>query len=385
MRYTPGSRIPAVITAAVLAIALIPLGAVTALGQASEIRVGVFGPLTGPASADGNGCLWGAQVAVDQVNAKGGLDGRRLALASADDQAIPVEGITAVQRLLTRDRATSLISCSYSGATRSAAPFAQQARAPMVVSYAVHPEITRAGNYIWRIFSIGTIQGNAMAVMAREDGKGTRAAILWVKNDYGESISTAAAARFVHLGGQVVFNEPFQIGDKDFTTMVTKARATNPDVVLLVGYYAETGLLVPQSRRLGLTAPIYASDGMSAPKFIELAGQAAEGMVVSASTDLNSPLFKAFAKEFQARYKYIPDSVASHGHDAMLVLIEAMRRGGTTPEGILKGLGMIDKFTGVNGTIKFTPAREVITKQSFWKISGGQFVQYKLLPYDRVK
>lgn len=385
MRKRRGRRLTMALVAAMSAMLWVSAAGSVALTQASDSRVGVFGPLTGPAAADGNGCLWGAQLAADQINAKGGIDGRKISVASADDQAIPAEGITAVQRLLIRDRASALISCSYSGATRSAAPFAQSAKAPMVVSYAVHPEITRAGNYIWRVFSVGAIQGNAMAVMAREDGKGTRAAVLWVKNDYGESIGTAAAARFAQLGGQVVFNEPFQIGDKDFTTMATKARAANPDVIIIAGYYAEAGLLVPQLRRLGLNAPIYASDGMSAPKFIELAGQTAEGMVVSASTDLNSPLFKAFAREFQARHRYTPDSVASHGHDAMLVLIEAMRRGGTTPEGILKGLGMIDKFTGVNGTIAFTPAREVITEQSFWKISGGQFVQYRLLPYDKVK
>jgi branched-chain amino acid transport system substrate-binding protein len=354
-------------------------------GQALDVRVGVFGPLTGEAAADGNGCLYGVQMAADIANGKGGLDGRKIVVSSADDQAIPSEGITAVQKLITRDRVTSIISCSYSGATRTAAAFAQQAKVPMLVSYAVNPEITKAGNYIWRVFSIGGIQGNAIAVMAREDGKASKAAILWVKNDYGDSISKATAERFVKLGGQVVFNDSFQIGDKDFTTLITKARATNPDVLLVISYYAEGGLLVAQARRLGLSVPIYASDGLAAPNFVELAGQAAEGVIMSAATNLNSPLYKTFAKAFEAKYKYLPDSVASHGHDAMLVMLEAFRRGDTTPNGVLKGLGLIDKFTGVNGTFTFTPAREIIADQSFWKIASGQFVQYKLVPFEKVK
>ncbi len=385
MRRTYINRTRALLGASMFVVALLLFSGGAAQGQAPDVRVGVFGPLTGEAAADGNGCLYGTQMAADNANARGGLDGRKIAVSSADDQAVPSEGITAVQKLLTRDRVTSVISCSYSGATRTAAAFAQQAKVPMVVSYAVNPEITKAGNYIWRVFSIGGVQGNAIAVMAREDGKASKAAILWVKNDYGDSISKAAAERFAKLGGQVVFNESFQIGDKDFTTLITKARAANPDVLLVISYYAEGGLLVSQARRLGLSVPIYASDGLSAPNFIELAGQAAEGVVMSAATNLNSPAYKAFAKAFEAKYKYLPDSVASHGHDAMLVLLEAIRRGDTTPNGVLKGLGLIDKFSGVNGTFTFTPAREIVAEQSFWKIVNGQFAQYKLIPFEKVK
>lgn len=362
---------------------LLPVTAAHA--QGGEFKVGVFGPLTGPATADGQGCLWATQLAADQANAKGGIQGRKVAIAFADDQAKPSEGITAVQKLITRDGAMALVSCSYSGATRSAAGVAQQAKVPMVVSYAVHPEITKAGHYIWRLFSLGPVQGRAIAVMAREDGNSARAAILWVKNDYGESISTAAAERFGKLGATVVFNEPFAIGDKDFSTPLTKMRAANPDVLLLVAYYTEGALIVQQARRQGINVPIYGSDGISAPKFVELAREAAEGAVMSAATDLEAPLFKAFAKEFEARHKYVPDSVPSHGYDAMLVVLEAARRGDPSPEGVLKGLGAIAEFTGVNGTVKFTPEREITTDQSFWKVEKGKFTQHRIVPYDKVK
>jgi branched-chain amino acid transport system substrate-binding protein len=364
---------------------LLCLPLATAHAQPAELKVGVFGPLTGPAAADGNGCLWATQLAADQANARGGVQGRKVVVVSADDQAKPSEGITAVQKLITRDGAVALVSCSYSGATRSAAGVAQSSKVPMVVSYAVHPEITKAGSYIWRMFSLGPVQGRAIAVMAREDGKGSKAAILWVKNDYGESISTAAAERFTKLGGAVVYNEPFAIGDKDFTTALTKARAANPDVLLVVAYYNEGALIAQQARRQGLAAPIYGSDGISAPKFVELARDAAEGVVMSAATDLNAPLFKDFAKEFEARHRYVPDSVPSHGYDAMLVVLEAARRGEPSAEGVLRGLGAIKEFTGVNGTVKFTPDREIVTDQSFWKIQKGAFAQYRVLPYDQVK
>ena len=247
---------------ALVSLLFLPLA--TAHAQSGEFKVGVFGPLTGPAAADGNGCLWATQLAADQANARGGVQGRKVVVVSADDQAKPSEGITAVQKLVTRDGAVALVSCSYSGATRSAAGVAQSSKVPMVVSYAVHPEITKAGNYVWRMFSLGPVQGRAIAAMAREDGKGSKAAILWVKNDYGESISTAAAERFTKLGGAVVYSEPFAIGDKDFTTPLTKARAANPDVLLVVAYYNEGALIAQQARRQGITAPIYGSDGISA-------------------------------------------------------------------------------------------------------------------------
>lgn len=371
---------------ALLSVLLLPVMSVTAAqAQGGEFKIGVFGPLTGPAAADGQGCLWATQLAADQANAKGGVQGRKVAIVSADDQAKPSEGITAVQKLITRDGALALVSCSYSGATRSAAGVAQQAKVPMVVSYAVHPEITKAGTYVWRMFSLGPVQGRAVAVMAREDGKAARAAILWVKNDYGESISTAAAERFAKLGGTVVFNEPFAIGDKDFATPLTKMRAANPDVLLLVAYYTEGALIVQQARRQGIAVPVYGSDGISAPKFVELAKDAAEGVVMSAATDLEAQLFKAFAKEFESRHKYVPDSVPSHGYDAMLVVLDAAQRGDPSPEGVLRGLSAIKEFTGVNGTVKFTPEREITTDQSFWKVEKGKFVQHRIVPYDKVK
>lgn len=385
MRMKRRSPALMLLCALTLALTLVLTGNPAVVGQLKEIRVGVFGPLTGPAAADGNGCLFGTQMAAEDANKKSGINGRTIAVAPGDDRAVPSEGIAAVEGLITRDRVTVLISCSYSGSTRTAATFAQQAKIPLLVSYAVAPEITKAGPYVWRAFSLGPVQGNAIAAMAREDAKASRAAILWIKNDYGDSISQAAAARFTKLGGQVVFNQPFQFGDKDFSTLLTSARAANPDVVLLIGYYAEGALVVQQVRRMGLTVPIYASDGVSAPKFLELAGRAAEGVTLSASTDLNSPQFKIFAKAFEARHKYVPDSVASHGYDAMSVVIEAMRRGGATPDGVLQGLRQIRIFTGVNGTITFTPDREITTDQSFWKVENGQFAQYKLVPYERAR
>ena len=100
---------------------------------------------------------------------------------------------------------------------------------------------------------------------------------------------------------------------------------------------------------------------------------------------LNAPLFKDFAKEFEARHRYVPDSVPSHGYDAMLVVLDAARRGEPSAEGVLRGLGDIKEFTGVNGTVKFTPDREITTDQSFWKIQKGAFTQYRLVPYDQVK
>ncbi len=360
---------------AVAALALVPAARAGA-PSGPPIKIGLHAPLTGFAAADGESVLHSVQIAVDQVNGQGGVLGRPIELVVHDDRADAREGVAVAQRMIERDRVVAVVGGSYSGPSRAAAPLYQAAGIPMVVGYAVHPDITRAGAYIYRIGFLGQVEGAGAAEAAAVLLNARRVVMFTMDNDFGRALAEGFKARAARRNLQILEEFIYPLGEQNFASYLARTRPLNPDVVFASGYYNEAAQLVRQARQVGLTATILGEEGFDTPKFIEIAGPAAEGVyiVTNLNRDDPRPIVRSFMDEYRARYRTEPDMVGASNYDAFMVLVDAIRRAGSTDgEAIRRALAETREFEGLTGRLTFTAGRETIKPVQVQVVRGGLF------------
>lgn len=306
---------------AVLAFAL-PVGAAWA-----DIKIGFNVPSTGFAAADGKSALEGAKLAVAEANAAGGVAGQKLELVVYDDQASAKEAVPAVTKMIEKDKVVVGVSGSYSGSTRAAASIFQKAQVPYVVAYSIHPDVTLAGDYMFRVSAMGEVQGRGGAKLVQELGK-KNVALITVKNDFGQSLAAGFKDGAQKLGLKIINEYEYGMSDRQFGPLVSKVKADNPEVIYASGYYFNAGPLVSQLRAAGITVPIIGQEGYDSEKFMEIAGPASEGTLVTTSLDRDSdsPVTKAFLADYKKATGVGADMVAASSYTATLVAIDGLKK-----------------------------------------------------------
>jgi branched-chain amino acid transport system substrate-binding protein len=318
------------------------------------VRIGEYACLTGQTASFGTASHQGTQMVIDDANANGGILGKKIQLITADDQSKPGEAATAVRRLISRDHVVALIGEMVSSRSLEAGPIAQQNKIPMV-SGSSNPNVTKIGNYVFRVCFIDSFQGSAMAKFALDSLKKTRVAVLTdVRQDYSVSLAQFFKEYFTKNGGTVVAEQSYSSGDQDFKAQLTSIKAANPEAIFVPGYYNEVGLIALQARELGITVPLMGGDGWDSPTLTQIGGAAMEGNFFANhfSTEDQSPIIQDFIREFKNRYHRDPDGMAALGYDAARVLLDAMTRAATTePAKVRDALATTKDFQGVTGTI----------------------------------
>ncbi|MGB6055232.1 MAG: ABC transporter substrate-binding protein [Burkholderiaceae bacterium] len=307
--------------------ALLLCGAVATPAAFADIKIGFNVPLTGFAASDGKSALEGAKLAVAQANAKGGVAGQKLELVVYDDQGVAKEAVPVATKLVEKDKVVGAVSGSYSGSTRAAASIFQQAQVPYVVAYAIHPDITLAGDYMFRVSAMGEVQGRAGAKLVEKLGKKS-AVLITLKNDFGQALAAGFKDAAPKLGVKIVNEYEYGMADRQFGALVSKVKADNPEIIYASGYYFNAGPLVSQLRAAGVTAPVIGQEGYDSDKFIEIAGPAAEGTFVTTSLDRDSqsPVTQAFIADFKKSAGFNSDMVAASAYTATEVLIEGLKK-----------------------------------------------------------
>jgi branched-chain amino acid transport system substrate-binding protein len=329
--------------------------------MADQIKIGFNVPLTGFAAADGNSALIGAQLAVEQVNGAGGIGGDMLELVVYDDQASPKEAAPLAVKLTTQDEVVAGISGSYSGSTRAAATIFQENATPYISAYAVHPDITRAGDYVFRTSFMGDVQGRAGAKLIGGMMGKKRVTMITLNNDFGKSLASGFKEQAANFGIEIVSEYDYSIKDREFGPIVSKVKSENPDAIYASGYFFTAGPLVRQLRAAGVNAPVIGQEGYDGQKFIEIAGPAAEGVIITTSLDRDSddPNAKAFIEGFSAKAGYPADMVGASAHTAVLVLAEAMKKAGTSDRAALRDAIAATSIDAATGKISFNGLGEV--------------------------
>src|SRR5690606_29041658 len=317
---TIGSRMITALAAALL-------GAAPALAQ-DTVKIGFHAPLTGFAAADGTSSRNGAELAVEQANAEGGIDGKQIELVVYDDQAEPKQAVPIATKLIEQDGVKVAVSGSYSAPTRAAAGVFQEAGIPYISAYAVHPDITRAGDYVFRTSFMGEVQGRAGAKLIGEDLGKHRVVLITLNNDFGKSLAAGFKEAAERYDIEIVAEYEYAIQDRQFGPIVAQVKAAEPEAIYATGYFFTAGPLVSQLRAAGVDVPVIGQEGYDSAKFMEIAGPAAEGVIITTSLDRDSdsPAARAFIEQFEEKAGFPADMVAASAHTATMVAIEAMRQ-----------------------------------------------------------
>jgi len=357
------------------------LGAVLFAGTtaraADPIVIGHFGSLTGGTATFGISTKEGIELAKDEINAAGGVLGRPIVVVHEDNQSKAEEAVTAVQKLISRDKVVALIGEVASSRSIAAAPIAQQRRIPMLSPASTNPRVTQIGTYIFRSCFIDPFQGAAMANYAMNELKLKKFAILYdVKQDYSTGLREFFIAAVKKNGGEIVSDESYGTDDIDFKAQLTKIKNSGAEAIYCPGYYTEVGLICRQARGLGVNIPLLGGDGWDSDKTFEIGGDAVNGNYFTNhySPDEDRPEVKKFVADYKARYEgKTPDAMAILGYDAMKLMANAITRANSTKGSAIRdALATTKDFPGASGTITIDENRNAQKPIVILKIENGK-------------
>ena len=346
------------------------------------IKIGNFAATTGKDATYGQSSTRATRMAIDEINAAGGVLGKKIELVFDDTQSKPGESATVAKKLITRDGVVALIGEVISSRSLEAAGVAQALKVPMLTPSATNPAVTATGDFIFRACFIDPFQGSVLAKFAAQDLGAKRAAVLTsVSSSYSTGLSQVFREQFPAGGGEIVADQKFAEGDKDFKAQLTAIRSANPDVVFVPAYYTEVALIAKQARELGITVPMFGGDGWEAPELLQIAGTAVEGCYYSThfSAGSTDPKIVDFIARYRARYDgQTPDCMAALGYDAAYLVVDAIRRAGSAePLKIKEALASTRGFEGVTGRIDMDTSRNASKPATILKIEGGKFTYLK--------
>ncbi|MGH7888578.1 MAG: ABC transporter substrate-binding protein, partial [Candidatus Binatia bacterium] len=303
--------------------------------------------------------------------------GQKLRLITYDDQAKSDQAIFTANKLIGEDGVKVAISGSYSAGGRAAAPIFQKAGVVFLCAYGVHPDITRAGDYVFRLIHLGQPQGRAGAKFVGDVLKLKRVSVITMDNDYGESTVEGFLDSAGKFGIKVLNKYTYSLQDRQFGSIVASVKRDAPDAIYATGYFFTGGPLVAQLRAAGITVPFIASQAFDSAKFIEIAGASANGVYIVASLDPDSgnPAVKHFAREFEKRAGYLPVSSAAQVYSSFTLMADAIKRAGSVePVKVRDALAATSNFPTLQGPlVRYSERREINMPLAVTEVKNGQF------------
>jgi branched-chain amino acid transport system substrate-binding protein len=348
---------------------------VPAVQAQDTIKIGEFGSLTGDNASFGISQNNGVQMAVEEINAAGGVLGKKIELIVEDNQTKQGETTTIVRKLISQDHVVALIGEVASSKTLEAAPIAQESKIPDIATAATNPRVTQTGDYIFRVCFTDDFQAVVIARFVLEKLEKKKVAFMTdVKQDYSVGLTGIAKDYLLKHGADVVKEQSYSSGDKDFRAQLTDIKSANPDVIIITGYYPEASLIAKEARQLGIKSVLVGGDGWDGASLIPVGGKAIEGAYFSNhfSVDDKSPAVQDFVSKYKQKYNALPDAFAALGYDAAKLLADAITRaGGTDPQKLRDAIASTKNFPGVSGTITINPERNATKSAVILTIKDG--------------
>jgi branched-chain amino acid transport system substrate-binding protein len=345
-----------------------------------EIVVGEYGSMTGSEAVFGQSTHNGLTMAIEEINAAGGIRGKKVRLVSYDDQGKTSEVGTAVTRLITNDNVLAVIGEVASSLSIAGGQIAQQHGVPMISPSSTNPKVTEVGDYVFRVCFIDPFQGYVMARFATDgkdkNGLGLKKVALLVDNRqaYAQGLAKNFADALTKLGGTIVADEKYQGGDQDFSAQLTKIKEAQPEAIYIPGYYTDVANIAKQVRGIGINAPLLGGDGWESVQ--EIGGDAIQGAYYSNhySADENRPEVRNFVDKYTKKFSKTPDSIAALGYDSMMLIKNAIERspGTAIPDHkqLRDLLAQTHDFQAVTGKITIDANRNVTKPAVVLKVTG---------------
>lgn len=360
---------------AVLAVALIFAG----LGAArADVKIGVFGPMTGDAAGYGQSLREAVDLAVKEKNAAGGLLGQKISPIYGDDAGKPEQAVSVAKRLTGSDEVVILLGSISSSASLAASQVAQQSETPQIVISGTAQKITTQGNaWVFRSAIPDTKFAADLVDFINEKFAGKKKfAFIYVNDDFGKGGFEGFKARGDKYGYQIVAEERYARGDLDFTSQLSRIKASGADIMVDWSRYAEGALIIKQKNQMGIDMPYFGSDGQAHPKFRELAGSAAEGAYYpthfSVAAVAGNKVAEALTAKIRDAYKKDPDYVHAQAWDAMTAAELAIEKAGSLDRTKICDALRTVEFDGARGHFKFDAKGDPTLQAIVVIIKNGQ-------------
>ena len=353
---------------------LVSLGA-AAVAQ-EEIRIGVYASLTGGQASFGISQSNAIAIGAEEINKAGGVLGKPLRLFVEDDRSMPGESATIVRKLIANDKVVAILGEFASSRSLEGGPICQENKIPMISPGSTNPKVTEIGDYIFRTCFLDSFQGMVMARFALSKGYTKAAILVDEKQDYSKGLAQYFKEVFTKNGGQIVKEQSYCNGDKDFKAQLTSIKATKPDVVFLPGYYNEVALIGRQARQLGIKTPFMGGDGWEGDALLKIAGNTLDGGFFSThfSADNQDPQVQGFIEKYKAKYGVVPDCQAALGYDTVRILAEAIQRAGSAePKAIRDAIAATKDYPGITGKITIDANRNASKSAVVLTVGEGRF------------
>ena len=294
------------------------------------------------------------------IHSLGGVLGKKFKLITEDDQSLAGQPATIVRKLISQDKVIAVLGEVASSKSLEAAPICQQNKVPMISPASTNPKVTEVGDYVFRICFIDPFQGTVMSKFALSKGYKKIALLTDVKQDYSMGLAEFFVKHFTANGGEIVKEQKYSTGDKDFKAQLTSIKAAKPDAIFVPGYYGEVALLARQAKQLGIKVPLLGGDGWVGDSLLKVAGNALDGSFFSShfSAEAKEPAIEFFVKKYQAKYGAVPDDMAALGYDSAMILADSIKRaGGTDGAKLRNALAATKDFKGITGNITIDAQR----------------------------
>lgn len=350
--------------------------------ETTDIVIGGIFPLSGSVAVYGVECKNGVDLAIEEINAAGGINGKKVFLVSEDDEGNPDKTVVAFKKLTTRDGVGIVIGSLTSGCTNAITTLSQAKKVLQIAPAATAPEITSAGNYIFRACFIDPFQGTVGGKFSAETLNAKRAAVLYdLGNDYSVGLYENFVKAFKADGREVVAVDSYSTGDKNFNAQLTKIKNANPDVVYLPDYYATVALIAKQLRAQGINTPIVGADGWDG--LTTVAGSEVLNGYYSNhySADSTESVVQKFVSAFNEKYSKDPNSFAALGYDCVYMIRDAMVASGSSDVASVRDAMEKTDNDYVTGHLTFdenrNPVKSAVMLELVSDVDGNLTTAYK--------
>ncbi len=368
----------AIILAAFVCIAAVAAGG--ASEDSNTYKIGFIGPLTGDNANYGIRCSNAAKLAISEINAAGGIDGKQLELIAEDSEGTVDKALASYEKLAYSDNVCAIVGPVFTSPALAVAQRCQEDGIVMISPSATHKDVTAQPasnpeglNYVFRTVPSDALQSDVAAHYFYEVMGYRNLASLYAMNDYSQGLALGMKDTFEKLGGKVVAEETCMVGDKDFRTQLTQIRSANPEAIYIPNYTVEDAQILEQAAQLGITVPFLSSDGFSDPEIYNLAPDYTDGVIYVGPAQAEA---STILSDFQAAYGAMyngdaPDSFATNSYDATYIIAGALDRAGSADRQLIRDeVAATKDFQGANGTLNFAENGDLVASQGVYHVDG---------------
>jgi len=360
-----------------LIMASVLLLGLTVVGAEDVVKIGLSAPNTGNYAEYGENFRYSALMAVEKINAEGGIRGRKVEIVVMDSKGDPREAATIAQRFVENPDIVAQIGDFTSTACLAAAPIYERAGMVQLSPTSSHPDFAPSGEYMFGIVGTQAAEGPFnVKYIAQEYLDINSVAVIYINNDWGVVTKDYFVEAAEDYGLEITACEPFFEGERDYNAVLTKLRRTNPEGLYIAAMYNEASLITRQLQNLGWDVAMLAPSSVFSDNFISLAGDAAEGLATNTFFALNDPdpTVQAYIQEFVARAGREPNLHAACAYDSTLMLAEAIERAGFDRAAIRDELAKTNDFIGVTGRLEFTDVGDIERRYKILVVEDGDWV-----------